>query len=200
LRSRLALAALVPVVVALGGMSTASAAPSSGMTPANHGQCVKESPQPTGAGGRSATAKSKSSCTLPLSCVENEDIGDAVTRNEAENTVTIDATGEGVLGSSLQCAARIPVTAGDTITFEYELGEDTAACSGGVPRVYVVIGGTYYNTFDGDIDCSEQVGDRITYTLPVSGTVTEIGFVYDRGDEGSVTYSKATIGGATLNI
>jgi hypothetical protein len=34
----------------------------------------------------------------------------------------------------------------------------------------------------------------------VSGTVTEIGFVYDRGDAGSVTYSKATVGGVTLNI
>jgi hypothetical protein len=199
-RQRLVLAALAPVVIALGGIGTAHAAPTIGDTPVNHGQCVKESPQPAGAGGRSTTAKSKSSCTLPLSCVATEDTGDEVTLDSAENTVTIDATGEGDSGSALQCAARIPVTAGDTISFEYELGEDTAECGGGVPRVYVLIGGTYYNTFDGDTDCSNQVGDKITYTLPVSGTVTEIGFVYDRGDAGSVTYSRATVGGAALNI
>jgi hypothetical protein len=34
----------------------------------------------------------------------------------------------------------------------------------------------------------------------VTGTVTQVGFVYDRGDTGSVTYSDATIGGVTLNI
>ena len=59
MRHRLALAALVPVVVALGGMGTAQAAPTSGDKPTNHGQCVSSHSQTEGKGGRSAIAKDK---------------------------------------------------------------------------------------------------------------------------------------------
>jgi hypothetical protein len=194
LRHRLVLAALVPVVVALGGLGTAHAAPSSG-TVANHGQCVRESPQSHGAGGRSATAKSKGSCTLPLSCVENND----VQLDSARNTVTVSGSPD-TDGSSLECAANIAVRAGDTVSFTYELGDDTDDCGGGVARMFVVIGGKYYNTIDGDPECDNATGNTITYEIPVTGTVTQIGFVYDRADEGSATYSNAKIGGVTLNI
>jgi hypothetical protein len=133
-------------------------------------------------------------------CTENEDTPGTVARNSRENTVTITGSGPGSLGSALQCATDIRVTAGDTVAFSYELAEGTAPCGGGVPRLFVVIGGQYYNTLDGEPDCSEAHGNTITYAVPVGGTVTEVGFVYDRGDAGSVTYSDATIGGVTLNI
>ena len=64
--------------------------------------------------------------------------------------------------------------------------------------MYFLIGGTYYNTIDGDPECSEAVGNTVTFTFPVTGTVTEVGFVYDRGDTGSVTYSNAMVAGVTL--
>ena len=192
MRHRLVLAALVPVVVALGGMSTASAAPWAG-TPTNHGQCVSESPQ----GSRSVTAKSKDSCTLPLRCEENEDTPNTVTRDSAKNTVTVAGSGAGSAGSNLACATNIAVSAGDTITFDYDVTGAPDVCGGGVPRVYVVIGGTYYNTHDDNPGC---LPGEVTYVIPVSGTVTEVGFVYDRGDSGSVTYSNTKIGGVALNI
>ena len=204
MRQRLVLAALVPVVVALGGIGTASAAPSSGDTPVNHGQCVKEAPQPHGKGGRSATAKSKVPCTpRPLTCIENENPTDAdtVTRDSARNTVTITGSGDPSLGSSLECATSIPVIADEsTITYTYALGGDTGPCGGGVPRVFVVIDDKVYNLQDLDPECTTAVGFDVTYTIPVTGTVTTVGFVYDRQDLGSVTYSNATVGGVTLDL
>jgi len=200
LRHRLVLAALVPAVVVLGGLTTAQAAPTSGAPSNAHGQCVSESPKGGGQGGRSAVARTKDTCTPPLVCTENEDTPGTVTRNSRENTVTITGSGPGSPGSALQCATGIRVTAGDTVSFSYELAEGTDPCGGGVPRLFVVLDGQYYNTFDGDPDCSEANGNTITYAVPVGGTVTEVGFVYDRGDVGSVTYSNATIDGVTLNI
>jgi hypothetical protein len=193
-RLRLALAALVPVVVALGGMSTAQAAPTVGDTPVNHGSCVSEAPQHGAQGGRSGAARSTSSCTVPLRCVENEDTPGTVTRHSATNTVTVAGSGADSAGSDLTCATSIAVTTGDTVTFDYT-GVD--ACGGGVPRVYVVIAGKYYNTHDDNPDC---LPGTVSYSIPVSGTITEVGFVYDRQDTGSVTYSNTAIDGVPLNI
>ena len=196
MRHRLVLAALVPAVVALGGMSAASAAPMSGTsggTAANHGQCVSESPQ----GSRSVTARSKGSCTVPLRCEENEDTPNTVTRDSANNTVTVAGSGPGSAGSNLACATDIAVTAGDTVTFDYDVTGAPDVCGGGVPRIYVLIAGTYYNTQDGNLGC---LPGTVTYAIPVSGTITEVGFVYDRGDTASVTYSNTKIDGVALNI
>jgi hypothetical protein len=207
-RQRFVLAALVPVVVALGGIGTASAAPTAGDTPVNHGQCVKESPQPTGKGGRSAAAKSKVPCTppTPLTCIENEDTPGTVTRDSANNTVTISGSGgtpeEPSAGSSFECATDIAVTAGQTISFSYTLGAGTSPCGGGVPRVFVLFadGTTSENTVDIDPQCENSPPGTVTYTLANSGTITTVGFVYDRQDLGSVTYSNATVGGVTLDV
>jgi hypothetical protein len=201
-RHRLVLA-LVPVVLAFGGASVAQAAPTSG-APANaHGQCISESPKPAGQGGRSAVAKEKGSCTPPLVCTENESPagGDTVVRNSRENTVTVSGSGNPSPGSSLECATSIPVTGGvSTVRFTYALGEGTDDCGGGVPRMFVVIGGKVYETINWDPECSQAAGSTVTYTIPVSGTVTTVGFVYDRQDVGSVTYSNASVGGLELNI
>ena len=196
---RLAVVAVFFLVAALGGLGTAQAKPDAGK--ANHGQCVSSSPQPDGKGGRSATAQEKGACTPELVCTENENTPGTVTRNSPENTVTISGSGPGSAGSSLECGTSIDVVAGEsTVTFTYELGAGTAPCGGGVPRIFIVIDGDYYNTIDGDPECSEANGNTVTYTIPVTGTVTQVGFVYDRGDTGSVTYSDATVGDVTLNI
>lgn len=203
MRHRLVLAAVFTATVALSGIGTAQAAPAGNSAPANHGQCVSTSPQPSAPGGRSAVAKDKSTCgnsNPTLTCIENEDGGDTVIRNSADDTVTITGSGAGSAGSSLECATDIPVTAGQTVTFSYTLAPGTAPCGGGVPRVFVLIDGTYYNTIDGDPECANSAPGTVTYTIPVTGTVTQVGFVYDRGDTGSVTYSNATVGSVTLNI
>ncbi len=207
MRQRLVLAALVPVVITLGGMGTASAVPTVGDTPVNHGQCVKESPQPTGKGGRSAAAKSKVPCTPPppLTCTENEDTPGTVTRDSANNTVTISGSGgtteEPSSGSSFECATNIVVTAGQTISFSYTLGAETNPCGGGVPRLFVVFAdGSSENTIDSDPECANSAPGTVTYELTNSGTVTTVGFVYDRQDFGSVTHRDATVGGVTLDI
>ena len=206
MRQRLVLAALVPLVLALGGIGTASAAPTIGDTPVNHGQCVKESPQPHSKGGRSATAKSKVPCTPPppLTCTENQNPTDAdtVIRDSANNTVTITGSGDPSPGSSLECETSIPVTAGQTISFSYTMGAGTSPCGGGVPRLFVVFadGTTSENTINSDPECANSTPGAVSYTLTNSGTVTAVGFVYDRGDAGSVTYSNAKVGGVTLDI
>ena len=161
---------------------------------------MSESPKAGGSGGRSVVARTKDTCRPPLLCTENENTPGTVTRTSRKNTVTVTGSGPGSAGSALQCATDIAVTAGDTVSFSYELAEGTDPCGGGVPRLYVLIGDTYHNTFDGDTDCSEANGSTITYRIPVRGTVSEVGFVHDRGDFGSVTYSDATVGGVTLNI
>ena len=200
MRHRLALAALVPVVVALGGAGTAQAVPTSGEMPANHGQCVSSHSQTDGKGGRSAVAKDKNGCTPQLVCTENEDGGDTVRLDSRNNTVTVAGSGSPSAGSNLACDTAIDVQVGDLVTFTYALGEGTAPCGGGVPRMYVLINGTYYNTIDGDPQCSEADGNTVTYEIEEAGTIEEIAFIYDRQDFGSVTYSGATIDGVALNI
>lgn len=174
-----------------------AAAPAAAAPADNHGQCASSSAKPTGKGGRSAVARDKEACTPPppLTCVTNG----TATRDSAADTVTVTGTGPGTPGSSLECATSIAVTGGSsTITFDYAITGDP--CGGGVPRIFVVVDGAYYNTIDGDPVCSQQQGSTITYTIPVSGTVTTVGLVYDRGDTGSVTYSNAAVGGVVLDL
>ena len=162
----------------------------------NHGQCVSSSAKPTGAGGRSDVARNKGGCPAPasLTCVAS---GNA-TRDSVADTATVTGTGPGTAGSSLTCTTSITVTAGQTISATYDFTDGTAPCGGGVPRLYVVINGQYYNTFDDNPNTCEATTTSLV--LPVGGTVTEVGLVYDRGDFGSVTYSDITIGGTRLNL
>lgn len=184
------------------GAGAAQAAPPP--TTTNHGQCVSSSARPDGAGGRSAVARDKGPCDGPgaqLVCAQNGPAGTVVLDSRL-NTVTITGSGPGSLGSSLECTTSIPVTAGQTLSFTYTLGAGTAPCGGGVPRMFAVLapdgGGApiTVNTFDNGT-CDPSTG---SVTFAQSGTVTTVGFVYDRGDLGSVTYSNATLGGVPLNI
>lgn len=199
MRYRIALAAAVPAAVILGGLGTAHAVPTVGDAPANHGQCVSDSAKPAGKGGRSEVARAKGTCTVPLVCTENEDGEDTVVRDETNNTVTVTGSGPGSAGSSLACATDIEVVPGTVVSFTYTLdGTEGAPCTGGVPRVYVLIGTTYHNTHDANPDCRPD--GTVSFSIPEGGTITEVGFVYDRGDTGSVTYRNTTIGGIALNI
>ena len=198
---RLALCCVVPLaVLGLGVAGPAQAKPS---PETNHGQCVSSSPAPDGKGGRSATAKDKDACTppAPLNCIENDTSADGVDnvhRNSAANSVQISGSGPGSLGASLQCETNIVVQAGDIISVDYVFGMGTPPCGGGVPRMYVVIGGVAYNTFDDNPNSCEATSSSLV--LPVGGTVTEVGLVYDRGDTGTVVYSNATVDGVVLDI
>jgi hypothetical protein len=126
-----------------------------------------------------------------------------VHRDSAANTVEVSAS-PATAGSSLECATNIAVTGGlSTVTFSYEAGEETQTCGNGVPRLFVVIADTdedtkdiTENTHDFNLDCGDG---EVTYTIQASGTVAKVGFVFD-ALEGSVTYSKATVGGVTLDI
>lgn len=177
--------------------STSQATPASD----NPGQCVKASEQPSGKYGRSEAAKActaRSSSPAPLECVENGNVD----VDEGANTVTVSGYDNPdpaqYDGSSLECSASIPVSAGDSISFDYTFGAGTAPCGGGVPRMFVVIDGSYYNTFDDDPnECDSATG---SYTLPVGGTVTQVGLVYDRDYTGSVTYSNVKVGTQTLDF
>jgi hypothetical protein len=160
----------------------------------NHGQCVSSSPMPDGPGGRSTVAKDKTACPAPLPCTT---FGDA-TFDSAADTATVRGTGPGSLGSSVSCTTSIPVVAGDTISADYVFGPGTDPCGGGVPRMYVVIDGVYYNTFDDNPNECEATSTSLV--LPVGGVVTEVGFVYDRGDFGSVTYSNAMVGNTPIDF
>lgn len=193
--------ALVATTLGFGlfaAVAPASAAPAE--PKANHGQCVSSSEQPSGKGGRSATAKDKQACETPppapLTCTTNG----TATRDSAANTVTV--TGQvGTPGSSLECQTSIAVTGGtSTISFDYVIS-GAEGCGGGVPRLFVQIGSDYFNTFDSNTTCSGQGSSgTITYVIPVTGTVTTVGFVYDRNDNGSVVYSNATVGGVVLDV
>ena len=204
MRRRLALAALVPAVVALGGLGTAQAVPNSGTAPANHGQCVSKSAQPSGPGGRSAVAKEKNACgdSRPtLSCTENEDGGNTVIRNSAEDTVTITGSGPGSAGSVPGVCDRHPGRGGP----DGELLLHARAGHGPLRRRRTAsLRGR--RRHDLQHHRRRPAVRRIRSArhghvhLPATGTVTRVGFVYDRGDTGSVTYSDATVGGVALNL
>ena len=205
---KVVLMAATLVAAAVLAAPTAQADSHTESEPKNHGQCVRNSPKPDGKGGRSDVARSQECRDAkpdPEPEPETIDCTDAVENgivdvDESADTATITGEGPGSDGSSLECFTSYEVTAGEEIVFDYAFGSSTDPCGGGVPRVFVRINGTYYNTFDGDTDCSESDGDTITYTIPVTGTVTETGLVYDRGDSGSITYSDISIAGMDLDL
>lgn len=171
------------------------------------GRCVSSSPKPSGKGGRSDVARNDCAPTTPpppapLVCTENGN----VEVNPETDTVVISAAPPA--GSSLECDTNVAVTAGDTLTFTYDL--TGATCGGGVPRLFLLIDGTYYNTFDnaegplpGACGTGGAIGEAtqgtVTYTIPVTGTVDQIGLVYDFAS-GSVEYSNVTLDGQALNF
>ncbi|MBF4765450.1 hypothetical protein ISU07_20150 [Nocardioides islandensis] len=97
----------------------------------------------------------------------------------------------------------LPVQATKTVTFTYKL-ENGAQYTTGAPRVFIEIGGTYYNTFDADpTDAGTANGDGTftkTWTIPVNGRVGNAGIVYDNNIPGTVTVKNLTISGQLISF
>ncbi|MFF0372290.1 LPXTG cell wall anchor domain-containing protein [Micromonospora sp. NPDC005087] len=74
----------------------------------------------------------------------------------------------------------VDVEAGDEVRFSIALS-DGAACSGGAPRVFVVVNGTNTNSWDQNITAGTQCGEEgtITFKIPAAGTIGQAGVVYD---------------------
>jgi LPXTG-motif cell wall-anchored protein len=88
-----------------------------------------------------------------------------------------------------------PIQAGHVVTFDYEL-LDGAVCSAGAPRVFLEVGGTYYNTWDLNPAQCGNGDNTVTYTFPVNGRVGAAGVVFDNvASPGSVRVSNLTIDG-----
>jgi hypothetical protein len=107
-------------------------------------------------------------------------------------------------GSSVEIQnLDLPVLATKTVTFTYKL-ENGAQYTTGAPRVFIEIGGTYYNTFDADpTDAGTANGDGTftkTWTIPVNGRVGNAGIVYDNNIPGTVTVKNLTISGQLISF
>ncbi|WP_404387334.1 hypothetical protein [Humibacillus xanthopallidus] len=117
--------------------------------------------------------------------------------NKKTDTVTVRGdTSTG--GNNFYCYTNIPVTAGDTVTFDF-LG----TCGGGTPRVYLQFDGGESdgeNTFDSGT-CTQLTPNTgtVSYTLMKSGTVTAFAEIHD-SDNGQTTYSNLIIAGTTINF
>lgn len=99
------------------------------------------------------------------------------------------------------------VQAGDVVSFTVEFGNN-AFCVAGAPRVFVEVGGTFYNSFDQDLPCANNTAPAadnntagtIDFTIPVNGRIGAAGLVWDNGNSGTVTISNLTIGGDVIEF
>ena len=99
----------------------------------------------------------------------------------------------------------VELATGDEISFAYEL--DGATCGGGQPRIFVEVGGTYYNTFDGNPDgCGDDgigaTSGTVTYVYDgPDGTIGHAGIVFDNvSDRGVASVTDVEIGDHKLDL
>jgi hypothetical protein len=117
--------------------------------------------------------------------------------NKKTDTVTVHGD-TSTDGNNFGCQTKIPVKAGDTVTFDF-LG----TCGGGTPRVYLQFDGgasAGENTFDSGT-CTQTTANTgtATYTITKGGTVTGFAEIHDR-DNGQTTYSNLIIAGTRINF
>jgi hypothetical protein len=133
----------------------------------------------------------------------------AGTTVSAAGVVTLDTTNALLtpLGTSLETTdLDMAIETGDLITFEYMLGADVA-CGGGQPRVFIMVNGVIYNTFDlNPNQCGTDANNdgwftvTYTYTGP-SGDITAAGIVVDNpSDRGVIMVRNLTIGGEAVDL
>ncbi|HET6652643.1 MAG TPA: collagen-like protein, partial [Nocardioides sp.] len=112
-------------------------------------------------------------------------------------TLVTDGTGDGTSVETTDF--NHPVQAGDMISFEFQL-KDGAQCTAGAPRMFVTVNDTTSaNSWDQNIDAGEQCGDpegEVVFTAPATGTITDVGFVYDApGIAGTVYITDVLVDG-----
>jgi hypothetical protein len=99
----------------------------------------------------------------------------------------------------------IPVEAGDEISFRIDL-IDGATCNGGAPRMFVEVGGEFFNSFDDQTGCagdtapSSNDNGTVTFTVTKSGTIGDAGFVYDNNTPGIVEFSDVMVDGKRVAL
>jgi hypothetical protein len=119
------------------------------------------------------------------------------------NTVTLTGGNTSVEIDNLNKA----VQAGDVVSFSVNFGAN-AFCVAGAPRVFVEVGGTYYNSFDQANPCAggsapsdtNNTNGTITFTVPENGRIGAAGVVWDNGNTGTVTISNLTIDGDPIKF
>lgn len=88
---------------------------------------------------------------------------------------------------------------GAPVSFKYVLG-DGVTCGGGAPRVFVEVGGVYFNSFDGNPDqCGGEDG-VVTFTVGAAGTIGHAGVVFDSGQQGTVTVKNLKVNGTLIDF
>jgi hypothetical protein len=122
--------------------------------------------------------------------------------------IVMDTTDEALTpaGTSYENAdLGVEIESGDVISFAYEL--EGATCGGGQPRIFVEVGGTYSNTFDGNPDgCGDDgmgaTSGTVTYVYDgPDGTIGHAGIVFDNtSNRGVATITEVTIGDYTLDV
>jgi hypothetical protein len=99
------------------------------------------------------------------------------------------------------------VQAGDVVSFTVDFGAN-AFCVAGAPRVFVEVGGTFYDSFAQANPCAggsapgagNSTDGVITFTVPVNGRIGAAGVVWDNGNAGTVTITNLTIGGDPIKF
>jgi hypothetical protein len=118
--------------------------------------------------------------------------------NKKTDTVTVKGD-TSTLGNNYACYTNIPVLAGDTVTFDF-----IGTCGGGTPRVYLQFddgAAAGENTFDsGTCTMTSASGGTATYAIMKDGTITAFALIYDRDNDGSVTYSNLVIAGTPIEF
>jgi hypothetical protein len=102
---------------------------------------------------------------------------------------------------------NVAVQAGDVISFNVAYSGG-AVCTGGAPRMFVEIGGTFVNSYDVDnsTNCAggsappNSTNGTITFTVPQNGRIGQAGFVYDNGIAGTVVFSDLKIDGRSIPL
>ena len=121
-----------------------------------------------------------------------------VQANKKTDTVTV-VGNISTDGNNFYCYTNIPVTAGDTVTFDF-----IGTCGGGAPRIYLQFDNgdsAGENTHDAGTCTMNADGTTgsVTYTIMKDGVITAFAAIHDR-DNGQTTYKNIIIGDTKINF
>lgn len=161
-------------------------------------------PRPRGASPANAQELSPAAPWQPL-----DTSGAGFTQSDSVNSDIVDATTVYLEADSSDPESKgtsiettdlgVEVTAGDEITFEYELLDGTT-CTGGAPRVFIIVNGINTNSWEELQSGGTQCGTDglVTFTAAETGTIGHAGIVYDSGAGGAVKVNNLTVAGKSV--